>query len=582
MTEQRAEEMLHGVGVSRGKAQGKLLVYTPAELHVSDKAAADTEKETVRFLDCVAAVRSRILKKTEQCADARDALYREILDAHLEILEDSDSLLEPVKELIRTENRNASAAINEKMEEIAGVFDALEDEYLRQRAADIRDLKVQLLCELAKEKTAALSELTEPVIVAARDLSPSDTISMDREMVIGIVCEAGGKTSHTSVLANAMGIPAVMGCTGLLAQVCGKSFVQIDGDAGTVTLDPNEAQIERFAGKIAADRDREERLRGFVGAPTYSKDGRQCLIYANIAAPEESRTACESGCEGIGLFRSEFLYYADKNTPPSEETQRKAYVQALRFAKGRLVIVRTLDAGGDKPVPALNMPQESNPFLGRRAIRLCLEERAVFRTQLRALLRAANDGPLQIMLPMISGLQELRAAKEEVALARDSLRSEGLTVPEKIPVGIMIEVPSAVMMADELAQEADFFSIGTNDLTQYTLAADRGNEYVSALYSHYDPAVVRMIAHAVRAAHRHGIHCGMCGEAAGDMLYAPLLLGLGLDEFSVAPRSVAALREEISRLDCTECEALAGRILLLSTKDEIVTELRQFAQTNMR
>lgn len=576
------EGMLQGVGVSRGRAQGKLLVYAPAELCISNKAADDPEKEIARFLDCVAAVQHRILKKAEQCADADDALYREILDAHLEILEDSDSLLSPVEELIRTESRNASAAVNEKMEEIASVFDALDDEYLRQRAADIRDLKVQLLSELAEEKTAALSELTEPVIVAAKDISPSDTIAMDRRMVIGIVCEAGGRTSHTSVLANAMGIPAVMGCTGLLTQVGGKCFAQIDGGAGTVTLDPDEAQIERFEREIVMDREREERLRDFVNAPTYSKDGRQCLIYANIAAPEESRIAYENGCEGIGLFRSEFLYYANKNAPPSEETQRKAYVQALRFAKGWPVIVRTLDAGGDKPVPALNMPQESNPFLGRRAIRLCLEERAVFRTQLRALLRAANDGSLRIMLPMISGLQELRTAKKEIELARESLLSEGLTVPEKIPVGIMIEVPSAVIMADELAREADFFSIGTNDLTQYALAADRGNEYVSELYSQYDPAVVRMTAHTIRAAHRHGIHCGMCGEAAGDMLYAPLLLGLGLDEFSVAPRSAAALRERISRLDYAECEALAETILSLPTKDEIITELRQFVQTNMR
>lgn len=560
---------LRGIPASSGLAQGVPFVYRARQVNIPTAQIPDAEKEAERFERSVRALTARLQAQIETAWADSDEFQRNILDAHLEILQDEDSLLQPIREKIRAERCPAALAVDEIMEKIALAFAAMADEYMAQRAADIRDLKTQLLCEILEIRGKPFEALTAPAVLVAKDLSPSDTAGMDREKVLGIICEEGGRTSHTAILAGAMGIPAIMGCTGAVA-ACGKAeYVQLDGGAGVITLDPDDAAKARFASRMKRQAEKQAALRGYINRPTATKDGKPLQIFANIASPLECRDAFESGAEGVGLFRSEFLYCTDNSSLPSEEKQYRAYLQALRFAGGRPVTIRTLDAGGDKPVGALRMQPELNPFLGYRAIRICLKEPDLFQAQLRALLRAGRNGCLRIMFPMISSVCELKEAKRQLVRAKEAVLGADRSGSDCVKIGIMVETPAAAMMADELAEEVDFFSIGTNDLAQYTLAVDRGNEKVANLYSHFEPAVIRMAARTIEAAHRHGIPCAMCGEAACDLRFTPILIGLGLDEFSVAARFIPELRKRISELDSNECQRIAEEALRMPTRDSV-------------
>ena len=567
----RRNAWLKGIGVSGGLAQGEALLYCPGKLVVPDGTVEDSAAEKLNFLACVDALHKKVSARGEAARAAGETLQAEILDAHLEILEDTDSVIDPILAAIESEKKNAALAVQEVFDGIAAAFEALDDAYLRERGADMRDLKIQLLREVMGVQDAAPVRMDTPAVLVARDLTPSETAGLDSNCVLGILCEDGGRTSHTAVLANEMGIPAVMGCKGALQAAASARFVQLDGSSGYACFDPDEASIAAFAQKAA--RSARDDCEAYRHARTRTADGREKLLYANVASAEECRSACQNGCEGVGLFRSEFLFYQSGEQLPTEEAQYRVYAEAVRNMQGRPIIIRTFDAGGDKKIPALKLEADENPFLGYRAIRICLRERTLFKTQLRALLRAGREGTLRIMFPMIATAAELREAKEVFHEARGELLRENIPIAEHVELGIMIEVPSAVMMSDLLAREVDFFSIGTNDLTQYTLAADRGNKRVANLYSHYDPAVIRMIAHTIESAHKAGIPCGMCGEAAGDASYVPLLLGLGLDEFSVTSRAIPALRAAMARLREETCRELAARVLRLATREEVASVL---------
>ncbi len=560
---------LRGVPASSGLAQGVPLVYKAQQVNIPTARISDHEKEVEWFDRCVCVVAARLQAQIKTARANADELRVDILDAHLEILQDEASLLQPIREKVREEHCSAAMATDDVMEEIALMFAAMEDTYMAQRAADIRDLKTQLLCELLEISGKRLEILQAPVILVAKDLAPSDTVGMDRKNVLGIVCEEGGWASHTSILASSMGVPAIMGCKGAVDACSKAEYLQMDGSMGKIVLDPDDAAKERFASQMKRQAEEQAALKEYVYKSTATRDGKPLQIFANIASPAECRDACSSGAEGIGLFRSEFLYYTNDGSLPDEEKQYNAYLQALRFAGGKPVTIRTLDAGGDKPIGALHMQPEMNPFLGYRAIRICLKEPDLFQTQLRALLRAGRSGCLKIMFPMISSIRELREAKKQLAQAREALLEEAPDAGGCVKIGIMVETPSAVMMADELAEEVDFFSIGTNDLAQYTLAVDRSNEKVADLYSHLEPAVIRMVARTIETAHRHGIPCAMCGEAACDLHFTPILIGLGLDEFSVAARYIPGLRKRISELDSEECRRIAEAALRVTTRDDV-------------
>lgn len=563
---------LQGVPASSGLAQGIPFVYEGQQVKIPTVRISDREKEVEWFNQCARSVAARLQAQIEAAQADADELRMDILNAHLEILQDEDSLLQPIREEIREEHCSAAMATDKVMEEIALTFAAMQDTYMAQRAADIRDLKTQLLYEILAIEGKRLENLPAPIILVAKDLAPSDTVGMDKKNVLGIVCEDGGRASHTSILASAMGVPAIMGCKGAVKACSSAEYLQMDGGIGKIVLNPNDAAKERFALRIKQQAEDQAALKEYVCRRTTTRDGKPLQIFANIASPVECRDACSNGAEGVGLFRSELLYYTNDSSLPGEEEQYNAYLQTLRFAGGRPVTIRTLDAGGDKPIRALHMQPEMNPFLGYRAIRICLKEPDLFQTQLRALLRAGRDGHnghLKIMFPMISSIRELRAAKRQLAQAKAAVLEETSTAANCVKVGIMVETPAAVMMADELAEEVDFFSIGTNDLAQYTLAVDRSNEKVADLYSHLEPAVIRMVAKTIEAAHRRRIPCAMCGEAACDLRFTPILIGLGLDEFSVAARHIPELRKRISELDSEECRKIAKAALRVTTRSDV-------------
>lgn len=466
----------------------------------------------------------------------------EIFQAHIMLLEDSDSLCDPVEQAIRSERKCAAWACEEQFDQVYAMLSGLEDAYMRQRAADILDLKSRVLGVLLDDQTQ-LCTLPEHAILVARDLMPSDTIKLDFTRLVGIVCEEGSQTSHTAILSKAMGIPAVMGCNGILHNVCDGATLLLNAASGEVICNPSAEEISAFAELLHQQEQSRKRLQAYRGKKSQTADGHMVSLLGNIASADECKTAMEYDCEGIGLFRSEFLYM--NGTLPDEQTQVQAYKLALLHANGKPVTIRTLDIGGDKKLPALPLPAEENPFLGYRAIRICLKEPALFKTQLRALLRASAFGPLRIMLPMICCVEELRQAKQWIVECKQELLREQIAFDASVKVGIMVEVPAVAIAADMFAKECDFFSIGTNDLCQYTLAVDRGNSAIASLYTHYHPSVVRLIANTIAAAERAGIPCCMCGEAAGDLTFIPLLVGLGLQNFSMAPPLILRAREVI-------------------------------------
>ena len=551
--------MLKGIGVATGFGSAPAIRYIVEEIKIPAHQCASIEKEIQLFLNARDTVKENNKNYCKAAMLRTGAQEAAIFEAHIMMLEDDDSLIIPITDAIR-EGKNAAAAVDCIFSVLIEMMLSAQDELLAQRAADFKDLRDQLLEVILDIKKIDLSNLETDSVIICKELAPSDTIRMDIGHISGIVCEEGGVTSHTAIIAKAMGLPAIVACKGILSQAKDQDLIQMDSGSGEVWINPSAEEKASFFLKVEAFQEENQALQKYKDRKSLTKDGKQVSICANIAQPDECAFAVDCGCEGVGLFRSEFLYI-DKDCLPSEAEQFEAYKKALELAQGRPVTIRTLDAGGDKKMPLLTNSKEENPFLGYRAIRICLDNPEMFKAQLRALLRASVYGNLRIMFPMISSFEELYHAKAILNEVKDELRNESIPFDEDVQVGMMIEIPSTAVMADEFAKEVDFFSIGTNDLVQYTLAVDRGNPQIARLYSHYHPAVFRLIKMTIEAAHRNGIYCCMCGEAAGDLEFIPVLLGLGLDSFSMSAPTILKARKLMEGLSSIDCEALCQQLL---------------------
>lgn len=558
---------LSGIAASTGIAIAKAFRLENPELTVEQQQVGNPAEEIVRFDAAVAQAAAElevIQEKTAQQISDKEAA---IFGAHLLVLSDPE-LIGPIKERISADSVNAEFALQETSDMFITMFEAMDNEYMKERAADIRDVRKRLLSHLLGVKIQDPSMIDEEVIVIAEDLTPSDTVQLNAQFVKGFITDIGGRTSHSAILARTLEIPAVVGAQNAMATIRNGQMVIIDGLAGKIIVDPDAATIQQFEQeKLAYDAQKAEWAK-LKDEPTISADGQHVELAANIGTPKDLAGVLEHGAEGIGLYRTEFLYMG-RDTFPTEDEQFDAYSKVLKGMDGKPTVVRTLDIGGDKELTYLDLPKELNPFLGLRAIRLCLEMPELFRTQLRALLRASVYGNLKIMFPMIATVEEFRQGKALLEEEKAKLLEAGIAVSDSIEVGIMVEIPSTAVMADVFAKEVDFFSIGTNDLIQYTMAADRMNERVSYLYQPFNPAILRLVKMVIDAAHKEGKWAGMCGEMAGDDIAIPILLGLGLDEFSMSASSVLKARGQISRLSKQEMASHTGRILSLSSSQEV-------------
>lgn len=546
---------------------GHIAVMRKRTLVIPNYVPKELEAEKTRFRAAHAAAVEETKALLESTKASNGAGQAEILDAQLTLLQDEYSVVEPILEKIGDERCNAAQAADGVLSEIAAMFAQADDEYLSQRTADVKDIRERLLLHVLEQERMHFDALPEDTILVAAELTPSDTIRLDLRHIAGIATETGGYYSHTGIITRNLGIPAVSGLEFDLDAIKDSACAIVDGETGRFILSPSEAERQAFLreqeelARVASD------LEQYRTQKSCTADGIEGRICANIGTPADARDAMQKGAEGIGLMRSEFLYM-DHEGLPDEETQFAAYREVLETMAGQPVIVRTLDIGGDKDLPALALPKEDNPFLGFRAIRLCLQRKDLFRVQLRALLRASVYGDLHIMFPMVSSLEELREAKAMLAQAREELLAEGEHVAP-VKVGIMIEIPSAALLADCLAKEVDFFSIGTNDLIQYTLAVERGNASVEYLYTPYQPAVLRLIAMAARAAEDNGIFCGMCGEAAADPALLPVFWGMGIHELSMSASSVTRARKTLAACHDGACRELVHKVLACTSSEQV-------------
>ncbi|MBB3108605.1 phosphotransferase system enzyme I (PtsI) [Paenibacillus phyllosphaerae] len=563
---------IRGIGASPGIALGRVLLMEEA----SPEGAAAASIEASAAPAELARLREAIGQAAAEVAALRDELKEkgrehesEIFDGHLMLLEDEE-LVDRAKQAIEEDLLSAESAVAVARDEIAAMLESLEDEYLRERAADIRDVCGRIIGKLSgRSNLLADSGNSEPVILVAGDLTPSHTATLDPQAVAGFVTLQGGRTSHSAIIARSIGIPAIVGMGGSLASLQGGEFVIVDGETGELHVEPDAATIEQYQARRASDLAKRQELQALMGAESVSLDGVHVELAANIGSPADAEAAKAKGAEGVGLFRTEFLYMG-RDTLPSEDEQYEAYVSVAKtFGPNAPVVIRTMDIGGDKELPILDLPKEDNPFLGYRAIRISLDRHDLFKTQLRAVLRASAYGNLKVMFPMIATLAEWRAAKAVVEQCKDELRAEGVAFNEAIECGIMIEIPAAALLADRFASEVDFFSIGTNDLTQYTFAADRMNEKLTALNDPLQPAVLHLIERVIKAARAEGKWVGMCGEMAGQPHAVPLLLGLGLQEFSMSAGSVLQARALIRKLDQSRMAQLAAEALELESPEAI-------------
>lgn len=558
---------LSGIAASTGIAIAKAFRLENPELTVEQLQVGNPAEEIDRFDAAVAQSAAElevIQEKTAQQISDKEAA---IFGAHLLVLSDPE-LIGPIKERIVTDSVNAEFALQETSDMFITMFEAMDNDYMKERAADIRDVRKRLLSHLLGVKIQDPSMIDEEVIVIAEDLTPSDTVQLNAQFVKGFITDIGGRTSHSAILARTLEIPAVVGAQNAMATIRNGQTVIIDGLEGKIIIDPDSATIQQFEQEKSAYDAQKAEWAKLKDEPTISADGQHVELAANIGTPKDLAGVLEHGAEGIGLYRTEFLYMG-RDAFPTEDEQFDAYSKVLKGMNGKPTVVRTLDIGGDKELTYLDLPKELNPFLGLRAIRLCLEMPELFRTQLRALLRASVHGNLKIMFPMIATIEEFRQGKAMLAEEKAKLLEAGIAVSDSIEVGIMVEIPSTAVMADVFAKEVDFFSIGTNDLIQYTMAADRMNERVSYLYQPFNPAILRLVKMVIDAAHKEGKWAGMCGEMAGDDIAIPILLGLGLDEFSMSASSVLKARAQISRLSKQEMASHTDRILALSSSQEV-------------
>lgn len=559
--------LLNGIAASNGIAIAKAYRLIEPELSTSKRTIEVPADEQARFRAAIETSKQELESIRDKAEKDLGADKAAIFEAHLLVLSDPE-LLTPIEDRIKTESINAEFALKETADMFVMMFEQMDNEYMRERAADIRDVTKRVLAHLLGVQIPNPSMIAEEVIVIAEDLTPSDTAQLNRQFVKGFTTDVGGRTSHSAIMARSMEIPAVVGTKAATAEIQNGDLVIVDGLTGVVHINPTPELVKRYEDEYTAYEAQKAEWAKLVNEPTVSVDGKQVELVANIGTPKDITGVIQNGGEGVGLYRTEFLYMG-RDQLPTEDEQFEAYKAVLEGLSGKPVVVRTLDIGGDKELPYLNLPKEMNPFLGHRAIRLCLEEQEIFRTQLRALLRASSFGNLKIMFPMIATLGEFRQAKAILEEEKQELLKNGVSVSDHIEVGIMVEIPSTAVMADTFAKEVDFFSIGTNDLIQYTMAADRMNEQVSYLYQPYNPAILRLVKMVVDAAHKEGKWAGMCGEMAGDEVAIPLLLGLGLDEFSMSATSILKARSLITKLSQSEMESLAVSVLAMDTNDAV-------------
>lgn len=564
---------LTGIAASDGIAIAKAYRFVQPDLTFAKTTVHDIEAEQKRLAAALAKAEQELIVIRQQTLEKFSAEEAAIFEAHLLVVHDPE-LIGPINQKIADEAVNAEYALHEVTSMFVALFEGMDDEYMSARASDIKDVTNRILAHLLGVHIPNPSNINEQVIIVANDLTPSETAQLDRNYVLGFITDIGGRTSHSAIMARSLEIPAVVGAGVATTTIQDGDTIIVDGLTGQVLVNPSADVIADYQEKAQKYRVQQAEWSTLVNEQTVSKDGVHVELAANIGSPNDLDGVLRHGAEGIGLYRTEFLYMGRENLP-SEEEQFTAYKTVLDGMKGKPVVIRTLDIGGDKHLPYLPLQEEMNPFLGHRAIRLCLDQQELFRTQLRALLRASVYGNLKIMFPMIATIQEFRAAKAILLEEKEKLIAGGIAVGSSIEVGMMVEIPSTAVMADIFAKEVDFFSIGTNDLIQYTMAADRMNEKVSYLYQPYNPAILRLIQMVIKAAHQEQKWVGMCGEMAGDEHAVPLLLGLGLDEFSMSPTSILKTRALLKQLSVPEMQTLATEALQLATAEEVLEKVKQ-------
>lgn len=565
---------INGIPASPGVILGPAFIFKDPDISVLERFIDDVESEEARLKTALQQAKAEIEKLRDEAEEKVGVDEAAIFEAHALFLEDPN-LLEDVNTAIFNRSVNCEFAWNISIEKYALQLEAMEDDYFRARAADLRDVGQRVLRLLMGIGESDLTDLNQPSIIVARDLTPSDTVRLDRSLVKGFCTAEGGPTSHTAILAKALGLPAVVGLGAELMKLDNGTSLLLDGGSGLVTFNPDEDTIDAAKVRMEKIAAKAELEKSNALDPAETKDGVEIEVVANIGRPEESRRALELGAEGVGLLRTEFLYL-ERDTAPDEDEQADAYGEILDVMQQRPVVIRTLDVGGDKPLPYLDLGKESNPFLGWRAIRVCLDQPDFFKVQLRALLRAGVGHDLRIMFPMIATLDEFHQAKRILGEARAELVAGNVEIADSIQVGIMVEVPSVVVLADQFAVQVDFFSIGTNDLTQYSMAAERTNEKVAHLGDALHPAILRQVQQVITAGHEHGIWVGLCGELAGDPLAVPILLGMGLDEFSMAPTLIPSAKTQIRELTKSDTEQLAKEALMLPSAHAVRQLVRDF------
>lgn len=560
--------MYKGIAGSEGIGIGTVVLIEEHEINIETKRVEETGAEIERLQNAIekfVADTNVMAEKMDITVGKKDA---DILRGHIQMLQDP-MIEEQISALIISEKITAEMAVEQVLEQTAEMFSQIPDELLQQRATDFRDIKTRMLKILLGIEDVDISQVPAGTVIVARDLTPSMTAGINPENIEGILTEVGGRTSHSAILARAMEVPAVLSIENICSIAKNGDKVVLDGTSGEAILNPDDETVEKFKKMYSDYQNEKALLKEYAGKPSQTKDGVKVELVCNIGKPADANKAVECDGEGIGLFRTEFLFM-DRDSMPTEEEQFEAYKEVAEKMKGKPVIIRTLDIGGDKDVPYLGLEHEDNPFLGFRAIRYCLQRKDIYDIQLKALLRASAFGKIKIMVPLVTGVDELRQVKAMIKDIMAELDKEGVAYNKNIEVGVMMETPAACMMADALAKEAAFFSIGTNDLTGYTMAVDRGNAKVAYLYSTYNPAVLRAIKRIIECGKKEGIMVGMCGEAAADSKLIPLLLAFGLDEFSVSATSVLKTRKTISDCAMDECKALADKVMVCVTEEEVL------------
>lgn len=570
-------KLIKGIAASDGVAIAKAYLLVEPDLTFDkNEKVTDVEGEVAKFNNAIEASKVELTKIRNNAEVQLGADKAAIFDAHLLVLDDPE-LIQPIQDKIKNENANAASALTDVTTQFVTIFESMDNEYMKERAADIRDVSKRVLSHILGVELPNPSMIDESVVIVGNDLTPSDTAQLNKEFVQGFATNIGGRTSHSAIMSRSLEIPAIFGTKSITQEVKQGDMIIVDGLNGDVIVNPTEDELIAYQDKrerYFADKKELQKLRD---ADTVTVDGVHAELAANIGTPNDLPGVIENGAQGIGLYRTEFLYMG-RDQMPTEEEQFEAYKEVLEAMDGKRVVVRTLDIGGDKELSYLNLPEEMNPFLGYRAIRLCLAQQDIFRPQLRALLRASVYGKLNIMFPMVATINEFREAKAILLEEKENLKNEGHDISDDIELGIMVEIPATAALADVFAKEVDFFSIGTNDLIQYTLAADRMSERVSYLYQPYNPSILRLVKQVIEASHKEGKWTGMCGEMAGDETAIPLLLGLGLDEFSMSATSILKARRQINGLSKNEMTELANRAVDCATQEEVIELVNNYVK----